>query len=227
MIFRGVAASSLGCIVRRMPQFSIASEKGVKAHVPGRAGTLFLPDGGYGDVYATSELLAPAENPQNEIRAWCGGEGDLILSSDSLKKRRVRASAKVSRFSAEYLLYRISWVGEPFRTERVPSEVGIFSPHTGFYGSDTLAGAPTFVLRGAGSVVLTLNGASVALSNLPEDIQVHIDCGSKAAYLSETNAPISVSLLHGAWPSTKAGANTLTYTGTVSEMTLYPGYRWL
>ena len=222
----GAAASDLGLIVKEMPRFSVARETGTDVSVPGRCGTLFLPDGGYAPVTARAVLLMPSSCNENAVRAWCAGEADLVLSSDPQRKRHVQAKTVFSRYAPGVQKMVMKLTGAPFRTEGNRMRLSVSAAHTAFSGSGDVPSAPDFEVSGTGTVSLTLNGVTVTLTDMMSGQTVHIDCANRIAYKTGDGSFVRISLPTGEWPMCSAQTNTVQCTGSVTSAYLWPNWRW-
>lgn len=226
MTLGGVSASGLGLIVKEMPRFSVSRPTGTEALVPGRYGTLFLPDGGSAPVTARALLLMPSDCDENAVRAWCAGEGDLILSDDPLRKRHVRAQTTFSRYAPNVQLLTMRLTGAPFRVEETPTRIAVSTARTVFSGNGDVPSCPDFEVNGVGTVSLMLNGVTVTLTDMVYGQTVHIDCENRIAYNTEDGSFVRLTLPDGEWPVCSVRGNSVQCAGTVAQAYMWPNWRW-
>ncbi len=90
----------------------------------------------------------------------------------------------------------------------------------------TLDSLPLIQISGVGAVSVNIGSYSFTLSGIESGVPVLVDCDA----MTVTNVNQSVSYLHnmvGQFPRLVPGNNLVTWSGTVSSVTIRPRYRWL
>ena len=84
---------------------------------------------------------------------------------------------------------------------------------------------PIITLKGSGMVEFQLNGSGLFTYTFPEgETEVTIDSEKEEAYLEGI---FKNRYMDGKFPALEPGNNTITWTGTLTKITIQPKSRWL
>lgn len=111
-----------------------------------------------------------------------------------------------------YGFFAAKFIAKPFQYKETAMEVIKTTPKTFAY-SGTVEGEPYIKVVGSGDVAITLNGSVFQLNNIVSYLE--LDSESKQVY--KGTSPQGVNMT-GEFPKLKPGNNTISWTGTVTEI---------
>lgn len=230
-IFRGIDSRNIGVVVEDMFDVHRPKRNVRTIQVPGRDGRLTQDDGTY-DTYTISGKVNCFGAPLSDVYAWLSGSGDLILGDEPTRSIRASATAQVknTRFRCDgcYDSLQVSFECQPFRYHIEQTEgddVIITSSPDTVTNPGTYKSAPRFVIEGTGDVVLTIGTQIVEIEGLEGGIIIDSEMGdclnlTETAYLNG-----HVTIMDDDFPTLQPGANIISWTGTVTKITITPRWR--
>jgi len=231
--WKGTAASSKGIIVSEYPPIFRPEERLEMVQVPGRSGELYLTlDEPVFNAY-TKECICyfdPTSKNIEDIKTWLSGAGDVKFHNelDYLYEARI--------------LYQIPFEkilrGRPHRTFIVPfhcqplkkkstTEADIVMTASGgtITNPGSVSSRPRIKVEGSGNIGLMIGTATITnITGLSGAIVIDSDVGVAFDATGTQNMSYFV---QGDWPRIPAGDSPVSWTGTVSKVTITPRWRYL
>jgi phage-related protein len=227
--FAGIRSDSKGLRMLALPDRVRPERRGEAVIVPGRDGTLWLPEDAYEDIELTVSAQLGATASRAEINAWLTGKGWLRFSDNTARAYKARA---VKAYDYKHVagmagceMLEIGFTCEPCAYAYPAMELmlanggSVMNPGTRY--------AESFItIAGAGDVTLTIGGQTLNIDGLCEyESPITIDIPARVAYHENTNLCPKVS---GDWPLIiQPGANAVSWTGTVSAVSMVPNWRYV
>jgi phage-related protein len=217
----------LGFALKGRPNIPSAEKKYESTEVEGRDGNLtrFL---GYEDLKfsLTFNILFQLDIKQKlrEIKGVLAQASTLSFDDSpnfyyKIKQAQISETESVIKASG---VFSVDFVAEPFEYE-VTSSTSYTAKPINLTNKTTTEALPLIKITGTGTVVLTVNDISVTLTGLTSSIT--LDSELQEAYTGLTTNMNSN--MNGDFPVFKIGSNTITWTGTVTNVEINPKWRWL
>ena len=164
----------------------------------------------------------------DKITEFFTGSGEIVFSNEPEKYYIARIIKNIDY--ARLLRYRVATVTfrvQPFKFNRVEVPRQATSDRTSMIvenlGNHTAK--PIITITGSGTVYLTLNGNAICNYTFPSgENTVVLDSEKQDAYLNGTLKNRNMS---GEFPIFQKGNNTLSWSGTVTSITITKYSRWL
>lgn len=230
LIFGGEASVDYGMVIGEAPAFDRPTRKSTVFNVPGRNGSIILPQDAYDDttrsynVWLTKEAGTDLAAAVDAVSAWLMSKTGYQRLEDNFEPDIFRLAYFSGGIGFTNSLMQIGEASLKFtcRPERFYKE-GEF-PITVINGSKInnstrFASKPLIHIEGSGSVTVSIEGVSIVASMTD---YINIDCETMNAYrlpAENKNADIS-----GTFPTIKPGVNSIGITGTVTNCTITPRY---
>ena len=228
IIFNNKSSADCRIQVAHPPGYAYPERHYTITHIPGRNGDIIQDNGCYKNVERTYEVSFDAPNEDfatyaNSVSAWLHSTTGYARLEDSYEPNYYRMATYQESNIFENLYNQagtatIVFECKPQRflktgdnTIAIQNSLTIMNP-TGFEAY------PLFKVTGT-SGVLTVNGNSITFSSI--DGFVMLDCELKDAYKENINKNSTIS---GTFPVLKSGSNTISWTGSISSVTMKP--RW-
>jgi predicted phage tail component-like protein len=227
----------LGLIMKDRPNIPIPQRQYNKITVPGRNGYLIEDLGCYSDITITvnfSLLVKPSSYDDfnmntMEIKDWLCNITDYILrfvdedydncyhvkyiECDAIERKLEQLGYFSIKFICDPFLYDYSSCTQPMIINRSPLTL---------YNNSSYFSAPYFKIYGSGNITLKVNDTTISFSNVSEYIE--IDSEMMNCYKGTLNCNNQMT---GDFPMLAVGKNSISYTGTVSKISLLPRWRYL
>ena len=239
--WNGISCLEYGIIVTELPVITTAKERVEEVQVPGRSGTLHIPDGV--DVYdsVNMKLTCYIRNPARiwEISAWLRGEGKIEFANRAggyYYGRLVNEIAfnKIMRGHSQ-MNFELEFRCKPFWYSLPVESVTFDTQGAILLGEGTIYAEPIITLAATGDITLMVNDTTVFLDSLGGNIT--LDCAAGIAYSISDGELVwagdKVTLEDGEWPTLKgSGANnllnwTVVSPSTFTSLTITPNWRYL
>ena len=231
--FKGVLASSLGVIVNEQPPRTRAAERIEKIPVPARPGVLHRTEGE--DVFDPITLapLCTLMDPTklDAVCAWLRGSGFVVLGDDPLYCYEATAinAIPLNRLldGADPRSFTPTFECQPFRYLTTPA-ADIVKTVSGenIINPGTVASAPIIKIEGSGDILLNIGGGLVSLADVPGGIIV--DCVMMECFTLDRSGFLNNCLNQDfRLIKLRTGTTTLSWTGSVTRVTITPNWRWL
>ena len=217
-----------GLIICELPPITKPKMRTSITKIDGRDGDI-IEELGY-ESYTKNVKIGLTKNYDvDSIAKYFTGEGNLIFSDEP---NRVYNSKIIDKVDYEKLLRfktaTVKFHTQPFKYLKdeakqnliINSETSLKVENKGLEKSK-----PIITLYGSGTVELIINNNSVFSYTFPEeDSSVVIDSLQEEAYLDGTYKNRN---MLGSFPTLEPGENTITWTGTLTQIIVEPKSRWI
>ena len=240
LIWRGVAAESLGVRAARLPPVTTAAPRRRRIALPGRSGDLPLAaEEGYACCRRRIPLLLSPGSDLRRVRDWLRGEGTLVLGNEPDRALAAAVSGETRfepipgrRFFAEAVFdcqpLKAAWPApEPVTADVEAGALTLYNP-------GDVAARPVCTVEGSGTVTLSVGEASV---------EMDLEAAGAAACVIDTGegtftdpadgrsltefGRVSDHGLRGLWLPARA-ETAVTWRGEgLTALTVRPEWRWL
>lgn len=172
------------------------------------------------ECFVKSDNLAEAARA---IKGWLNGEGNLSFSEDP----EVFYKAKVvNHFDISYLIrnygeFVVLMDLEPFSYKLGVQDLMLVEGGT-IHNTGSFESQPVITVYGSGNITLNINEKPISLTGISGSIT--IDSVIQDAYSGSNNFNNQMS---GDFPVFKVGANTISWSGSVSYVVVKPNWRYL
>ena len=246
-LWNGRDSREMGVIVTGIPPVVYPAERVEEAKIPGRPGSILLPDGeGVFDGYYKAVTIANRRvMDHREIAAWLRGSGKLVLSSEPnfCYDARVIKEAQATRIFKNVYEGSVAFFVQPLKEEYPPEPVTAITASgdgsTAILGRGDVPARPKYRVEGTGTIVLTVGDGSetgtgsvlsVALEEGMDGFVVDTDAAMVTSLDGSENLCSLCELFYngfrGMWlPSGES--TTISWTGAVTSVSVDPRWRWL
>ena len=222
--FNGVVSDTKGIIVKKMPPLVSPKRNIETIQVDGRNGTLHIDNGTYESYNITIECVITDLTKINEIKAWLIGIGTIEFSTntnvvyDCVVKNQISFDKYLKVLREFPLQLEIQPIGKSSTTTTVTkTSAGSFTV------GGTIGVAPSLEIKGTGTATITLNGTAFTITDLSTTATI-VDCD----LMNVTVSGVGVNdRFTGTFPSLIVGSNSISWTGTVSEIKIKYYEGWL
>lgn len=226
MTFNGKNSySDFGLKIKSRPPRPKPERNVDKIEIPDRDGYLTVDHGTYkGFTLTVNCMLLNAtgiSEQARDIKAWLDGSGDLIFSDDTAKyKATVINQFDVAEEINNYGEFEVVFDCQPLaESDTVTTEL----TSAGIINNVGIKSAkPIITVYGSGSITLTINNANIILTNVSDYVTIDsvlVDC-YKDTVLKNSD-------MNGNFPELLSGANSISWTGTVTKVVISYNLRWL
>lgn len=220
--FKGIDSSTYGR-TRIVPLFPRA-EKAVELRLVEGADRTEREDLGYQAFTTSAEMILSNDVDIWAFRSWASGDGELSLDGEKYVYAYADSGVLhtyIAMGVSRYVVTITFTVIDPFiytdEDDVVLTEAGTVT-NQGTYHSE-----PIMIIEGSGEVVIDIDGRTFTYDFLT-DSEVVIDSRQKEAYFA-TN--LKNRQMIGEFPYLTSGVNNISWTGTVTSITIQPNSRWL
>ncbi len=226
--WKGVRCTTKGIHVTRQPDVFRASERLQHTAVPGRSGTLTVREGE--DVY--DDFILPVECAVNSLEsldvltAYLRGTGSLVLAA--LDGYHYVASvvnqiefAQVMR-GRDDRTFTVTFRCAPYRYKDNVTDIAITQSGSFVENPGNIASEPIIKVTGSGDITLLIGTQAVTLTGL--DGSVTIDTPLKEAYDGDESMN---GIMDGDFPTLAPGRSAISWTGSVTGVTITPNWRYV
>lgn len=212
--WKGVTFNSKGIIIEKTPIVPKANHSFTKYTIPGKNGYLSIDNKTYDPISFSLEChLNTAKANMNEIRAWLDGYGTLQVDSERIYTGYISNSISFEKI-VNFRKFIVQFMLQPIAQSSTPTIVT--STETTTFQSESYTNSnPIITLTGSGNITIGLNGTSFTIYDA--DGTYILDCGAKIITKNGTNQSMNMS---GDFPYVVSGTNSLTVTGTVTDLSL-------
>lgn len=227
--FKGTRSDQIGLQTVRVPDRVSGAPRIDTVQVPGRSGDLHINNGGKNQI-TLSAIFCPMGTVSTEtIKNWLKGSGDLIIFDDPnyCYKATIVDEIQYIRYRPSGLNYdtiNAFWSCNPYKFQAVPDVVTITQNAT-IAGKGDVDAHPKIIVYGSGDVTITINNVTISLYGVESNVT--IDADANIAYIGDASSYTAISLDDDAWPVLMhSGQNSVSFTGAITKMDIYPNWRW-
>ena len=230
--WRGVSSDTYGVVVRALPAPISGGQRNTTVIVPGRHGALHLMDGARDEILLNIECYLPYEqgvavSDLRTIVGWLTGSAQLTLSDqpgvffygqilEAVSFEPVLPGYNDRIFSLPV------WV-KPHAYKTGVGDIAVVVSGTGVMNPCTAESEPVITVTGSGDITLTVGGYGVEIDAVSGSIT--LDCDARLAHKNGVLAGLQVDL--DEWPVLVPGTNVISWTGSVTSVTISPRWRWI
>lgn len=243
--WRGVDSRAMGVIVQTYPPIMLPAERVEELKIPGRAGSLLRTEGEavYESYLKTVEIANRPHADPRAIAAWLRGSGPLIFGNEPMfvYQARILKEASLGKTFPRAYSGSVSFLCQPCKAAVDPdspttldlTEAEAATSWTRYNPGDVPA-KPLITLTGTGTLSVTRSGGSTAYVALAGtgaagaviDTDSMMVTDPAGAVLLNTAASVDADGYQGLWLP-PGELSTLTWSGTLTAITIDPRWRWL
>ena len=193
--------------------------------IEGRHGYLTFRKGRYKPIEYTVDLVFKGKENRDIIKSKFQGSGNLILSNESNRyyKAFVVGAIVFERQIRDVYICSITFRLQPFAYEVNQTGIMTFSkPYTLTNHTNTTA-QPIIEVYGTGSGVLSINNTDIQIREIDECIILNFEL--KEAYGQDGSSKNTQVLTD--YEELIVGENVISWSGGITDITIYPNWRWL
>ena len=208
--------STYGIVVEKTPTIS-KGKKNIETYtIDGRSGFLSIDKGTYEPFTVSLECHAKDTADFNQIRALLDGYGALSFD-DSKEYTAIINNAIPFEKVANFKGFIIQFLVNPIAKDKTATTVTISSsPSTINIPGATYKMEPIITIAGTGDAELTINNKVFSITDMEEGKTYTIDCELKEAI--DNNGNNILNSTAGDFPELTPGANTIEYTGSITNL---------
>lgn len=229
LIWRGIDSETItGLIITNIPPISKPKMRNNAIKIDGRDGDI-IEELGY-ESYIKNVGIGLAGNYNlDQVMKFFTGKGTLIISSEPDK---VYYATILDKIDYEKLLRfkkaTVKFYTQPYKYLKdeeeivlnITNETSIDVSNVGLEKSK-----PVIKLEGSGTVFINVNGINIFKYEFPEDeTEVIIDSSEEEAYFDGT---FKNRYMTGEFPILDVGTNEISWSGSLTKITIQPKSRWL
>lgn len=230
-LWKEIDSRDKGVVVDSYPPFVRPKMRVEKVTVPGRAGALTLTEGdeAYDEVQKPCKCTAAEGADLGVLLAWLTGGGTVVFGNDAAYAWDARIDedfdlTKIMRENPDRE-FEIPFVCQPFKRLASPgADIELVASGGSVTNPGTVASRPIIRVEGSGGIVVSVGTQMVELTEV--DGGIVIDSGMQDAY-NLTATELLNENMSGDFPLLLPGANVITWTGTVTKVTITPRWRWI
>lgn len=226
--YDGVLSTTLGIVITAAPEITVPERKGKSYSVPGRNGDIIRQQNAWENVEQVYEIAYWDDYPADTaaIAAWLHkGRG----------YRRLRDTFDASHYRLAYVANEMGTVNM-MRTTGTAKLTFVCDPRrflvsgeteTSYSASATVTNPTVFTAKpkvkvyGSGSGTVSVGGNTMQIDSITSGMILDGEAqnATNAAGTANYNQYVT-----GEWPELSAGANTVSFTGGVTSVTITPNY---
>lgn len=221
--YKGTTASSLGVILNSLEWFKKPNRRVDQLSINGKDGATVV-DNAYGALSLRCRITMTSTTNMSSVLAWLTGNGVLSFSEDSGKYRNAYVLDEVE-FRRRGSIWEASFdffCADPYRYVASEANVTKTTFPASYTNAGTVIAKPLWKVTGSGTVSFTSGGKTMTL--VLDTAYVYVDADSKEVYYLTT---LKNRIASGDFPELSVGANTISITGTVTEIVITPRTRYL
>ena len=211
-----------GIVINVLPPETVPEEDTEEIEIKGRDGNLTI------DCNAKKSYTLPMDctlldfTRIDETKAWLSGSGDLIFSWQDYKYD-ARLNNKIDIVQSLEALgeFQLIWKVQPHKKSINNDIIALTTPGT-IYNPGTANSKPAIKVLGNGTINLTINNTAITLTNVVDYVTIDselMDC-YKDTLLKNND-------MNGNFPELVPGINTISWTGTVTQIQIIPNWRYI
>lgn len=233
IIFKGVNSDTItGLIISELPDIVRPERRGEATEVEGRDGDIWR-DVGYSSYEKQVDIGVYGDYNIDEITNYFSGSGWIIFSNEPTKKyyARFTRQANFERL-VRFRKAKIPMKVQPYKylvTESNVTGNNSTPSHTLSVENQGYEDAkPTIIITAtAGNVIeLDINAETVLSVTMPPEGTITIDSETLNCFNSAGDKNQYVTMA-GDFPTLLSGDNDVSWSGTVTSVTIIPNSRWL
>lgn len=234
-IFDGVTSESLNAVIQTRPVIETPKRKVLLTGAYGQDGLTPYDEGAYENTPLSLILYTGGPSAVESREAVYdtfdhGTYKDLILYSDDTKIYKVLMD-NPPKFESRYymgegLSFEVGFTVKPYKFLR-NSPLKTLTSSGNITNPTRYPSLPLITVTGSGDITLTINGKQFSLKGVSSYIR--LDSAIMEAYQDTGGilVPQNTKVYTRDYPFLKPGANTISWTGTVTKLEILPRWRTL
>lgn len=230
--FNSVASSTYGIYIKDKMVYGAPARSVSAITIPGRSGDLLIDNGrfenfrGWYDCYfIPNNTYTTLQSLSRAVKAWLNPSVNYYTLTDTYNPEYFRKAAFSSQLDfVETLLKvgstKIAFNCKPFLYLTTGQSTLELTAAGTITNPESIASLPYIKITGSGNVTLSINAKSYALTTIGPNIE--IDSEIMNVYRGTTS--LNSKMTSDGFPVLEPGANTISWTGTVSKVEIIP--RW-
>lgn len=196
--------------------------------IPGRSGELTQLEGEH--IYnsyiqsVSLEVLGAAYVPAAEV--WLTGGGNVTFDTqpDLQQNARIINAVTFEKVSRNLDLWKadVQFHCEPVKHQTAESDIDVTSSGATLTNPGTLPAFPLMEITGSGTVSISIDGKQLIIPNCESGWVA--DCENK--WILDDGVP-QFGAWQGEFPEIPAGSSAITFTGSITKITITPRWRYL
>lgn len=232
--FKGISCRDYSVRMVSPPARLHPARKGEYIDIPGTDGEVWLDGGGHKPTIISVHCIAEDNLNIDAINAWLSGGGELIFGDEPERAYKANITSEYARNNLYGVMrgqeFTVSFDCDPFRYQATPVEnITITASGSSITNPGTVASLPLLKVEGSGEGTLMIGRNTLLFDAIPAPI--YVDCAAKVAYTGtgEVNDPLLLATQYvtGEWVRIEPGYNSVSWTGSISKVTIVPRWRWL
>ena len=220
-----------GLFINQLPAITKPAKRVNITTVDGLDGDI-LEDVGYESYDKEFEVSMLPDGNIDDIIAFFNDEGKIAFSNEQGKYYRFKTIERIDferliRFRKATMVIHV----QPFKySDEVPNVFGTTGKTSiDVYNEGNIYSRPRLTITGSGSITLSLNGTAVFTIDLTNDSAICIDTEKLEAYNPTTPSVLMNRKVTGNYNKfrLKHGKNTISWSGTISQIKTENTSRWI
>lgn len=225
IIWNGVSFRDIGIIINSLPPIVRAEENVDFLESKNRNGYLTVDYGTHSAITKTATCTLTDTTDIDYICNWLQGNGKVIFSnqSDRYYEARIKNSIPFEEiFASGYREFLIQFYCQPFAKDIDDLTLNITESGSSFFSTNFTESEPVLTIYGTGDISITLNCNTFNLIGIDEYITINtelLECYKDSELLNTK--------MSGDFPLIMNGENTISWTGTVTNIEIKMNKRYL
>ena len=226
--FDNQKSSDFGLIISQKDIYSAPVSDVSLVPVPGRNGDVLLDNNRFNNITVSYDVaFRNVKSRASAIKLWLCRAGYFVLT-DTYQPEYFRMAAFSSNLKIDELIEnvgqaQISFSCKPFMYSLVGQETITLAEPGTVTNPETFVALPYIKITGSGDITLHIGSLSYSLTGVSSYIE--LDSELMAAYKGSTLCNDKISFTE--FPVLLTGANSISWTGTVSKIEIIPRWRTL
>lgn len=229
IIWKGIDSDSIkGLLICELPPITKPKMRTSITKIDGRDGDI-IDELGYESYVKNIKIGLTRNYDLDMIMKYFTGKGDLVLSNESDKVYKCNIVDKVDYEKLlRFKTATVKFYTQPYKYLKdeektilsITNETSIKVVNQGLEIS-----RPIFILKGSGKVSISINNSTIFDYTFPDDeSEVIIDSINEEAYFEGIYKNRN---MLGSFPILEVGENIVSWSGTLTNITIEPKSRWL
>lgn len=220
--FDGVKSSDRGVILRAMPRRPLPAERGQRVTVPGRSGFIWISENGaYDAIKISAECESTAGYSPDTAATWLMGRSGLLRFSDepdrAYRARCIASFARENKFlSFDTQIFTVEFDCQPYRYIYPAPPAVTLTAAGSITNEGTVESLPRIAVTAAGGCSVTVNGYEIEIAGGSTVIDSELEDCFEPDGVTLANSRVTMS----AFPRLGSGANAISWTGSVSSISI-------
>lgn len=226
--WNGVRSDERNIMINEAPQIIKPEERIQHVTIPGRSGELTLTEGD--DIYQgyiqTVSIAVDSAAYVPTVENWLKGAGMLTMSSQSGMEQnaRVIGSVQLHKHSRnlDWWTGDVQFYCDPVKHVVDEAPISVTTSGATINNPGDMVAFPKIEITGSGTVTVKIGSRTLVIPSCVSGWVID----SENEWILQGNVPQG-NVCSGAFPILEKGANTITYTGSVTKLLVTPNTRYL